>query len=81
MKGTLDVKGVDKWAVYLVVLWAERNLMCQPSLLKRVQEIGNGLTCLVLQKLLPEVTAHHFHFISKSEVSSVSCSTRDREQC
>lgn len=25
MSGTLDVKGVDKWAVHLVELWAKRN--------------------------------------------------------
>lgn len=53
MSGTLDVKGVDKWAVCLMQLWAERNLF----LPDRVQEIRKGMTRLVLTpKLLLKVT-------------------------
>lgn len=44
MSGTLDVKGVDKWAVCLMQLWAERDLF----LPDRVQEIRKGMTRLIL---------------------------------
>lgn len=60
MSGTLDVKGVDEWAVYLLELWAESHLF----LPDRVQEIGKRLTYLVwTEKLLRKVTAFFF-FIS-----------------
>lgn len=59
MSGTLDVKGVDEWAVYLLELWAESHLF----LPDRVQETGKRLTYLVwTEKLLLKVAAFFFFF-------------------
>lgn len=66
MSGTLDVKGVDEWAVYLLELWAESHLF----LPDRVQETGKRLTYLVwTEKLLLKVAAFLFFFLFISSVS------------